>query len=48
MRILSNFCDNTLEQASAGFLIFGLLFATWIEAMTKFEAANAYLFFTGM
>ena len=38
-----NFCDNPLEQASAGLLIFGLLFVTWIEAMTKFEAAADWI-----
>ena len=47
MRILGflrvNFCDNALEQASAGLLIFGLLFVTWIEAMTKFEAAADWI-----
>ena len=36
---LVNFCDNVLEQTFAGLLIFGLRFVTWIEAMTKFEAA---------
>ena len=35
MGILAVLCDNGLEQASAALLMFGLLFVTWIEAMTK-------------
>ena len=39
--LLGNFCDNAL--ASAGLLIFRLVFVTWIEAMTKFEAAADWI-----
>jgi hypothetical protein len=39
-----NFCHDGLEQASAALLIFGLLFiATWIEAVTKIEAAADWI-----
>jgi hypothetical protein len=43
MGILAVLCDNGLEQASAALLMFGLLFVTWIEAMTKIEAQTDWI-----